>query len=393
VTGKEVEALRHAEFPYVSGSAYLNAASAGPLPERTRRAVEAFNLRRSRIHQLDEADFSEPLHRCRAAAARLIGADVEEIALGGNTSFGINLAALGLPLERGTTIVTSEGEFPANVYPWMAQEERGVRCELVPAGDGGLPDEEALLARLKAGDVSVLALSSVQFGNGYRADLARFGAECRQRGIFFVVDAIQSLGHLPIDVAALGIDVLATGGHKWLCGPFGTGFAYVRRELQDALAPRVIGWQAMRACRDIARLTDYRWGFVSGARRYEVATPPFQDMVGLAHSLELLLEVGVARIERYVGTLLDRFLDWLGAQPAVEIVSDLRTEHRSGILAFRAPQPEQLFDRLEAAGVLCAYREGAIRVSPHFYNTWGDIERLIEVLDAEEWAERSGRHG
>jgi cysteine desulfurase / selenocysteine lyase len=143
----------------------------------------------------------------------------------------------------------------------------------------------------------------------------------------------------------------------------------------------------MQACRDIGQLTEYRWGFVPGARRYEVATPPFQDMLGFAHSLELLLEVGVARIERHVGTLLDGLIEWLRAQPAVEIVSDLRTGHRSGILAFRTPQAERLFDRLQAAGVLCAYREGAIRVSPHLYNTRQDIDRLIEVLDGEEWAE------
>lgn len=379
----DVDALRRTEFAGLGTAAYLNAASVGPLPERARGAVDAFHRRRSRVHELDEADFAEPLRRCRRAAALLVGAEADEIALGGNTSYGINLAALALPLERGRCIVTVEGEFPANVYPWMAQQARGARFELLPLDGRGRPDEERLLERLDGGDVAVLALSAVQFATGYRADLARLGRACRERGIFFVVDAIQALGQVPIDVRAMQIDVLATGGHKWLCGPFGTGFAYVRRELHEVLEPRVIGWTAMQACEDFTRLTDYRWGFVPDARRYEVGTPPFAELLGLAHSLELLLEVGVDAVERHVTALLAPLVERLRALPAVEIVSDLRPGRRSGIFCFRPPAADALYRALRAADVHCAVREGAIRLSPHLYNTAADIERVIDVLERE----------
>jgi cysteine desulfurase / selenocysteine lyase len=386
----EVERLRRDEFAALDGAAYLNAASVGPLPERTRAAIEEYLRRQSRAQVLDEADFAAPLRRCRAAAARLLGCDADEIALGGNTSYGINLAALGLPLAPGSTILTSEGEFPANVYPWMAQQARDIRFEALPRDARGLPDEERLLARLDGGDVSVLALSTVQFGTGFRADVARFGGACRERGIYFVVDAIQACGCLPAEVRTAQVDVLATGGQKWLCGPLGTGFAYVRRELHEELVPRVVGWTAMRASRDLEQLTDYRWEFLPGARRYEVATPSFQNVLGLAHSLELLLEVGIERIEAQVLSLLDPLIGWLRERPDVEIVSALEPARRSGILSFRTPAPKAVFAALGEAGVVCAYREGALRVSPHLYNQPADIERLIEVLTDQErkgWSE------
>jgi cysteine desulfurase / selenocysteine lyase len=269
------------------------------------------------------------------------------------------------------------------VYPWMAQQTRGVHFELVPADARGLPDEDRLLERLDRGGVAVLAVSSVQFGSGFHADLARLGQACRERGIFFVVDAIQSLGCLPLDVRTLPIDVLATGGHKWLCAPFGTGFAYVRREVQDRLEPRVVGWTAMQASRDFARLTDYRWEWVPDARRYEVATLPFEALAGLAASAELLLEVGVETVERHVTDLLDPLVGWLAEHSGIRVLSDLDPARRSAIVAFRTPDPEATHAALGRAGVVCAHREHAIRIAPHLYNTPTDIARVIDVLSSE----------
>lgn len=376
----DVAALRGREFPAVAESAYLNAASVTPLPERARAAAEAFTRKRTRIHELQDADFPEVAHRVRSAAARLVGAEPEEIALGGNTSFGVNLAAQCLPVAPGSTVVVSDREFPANVYPWMG-EGCPARLEVLPTDARGLPDEDRILERLDRGDVSILAVSAVQFASGFRADLPRLGRACRERGVFFVVDAIQALGHLPLDVREAEVDVLATGGHKWLCGPFGTGFAYVRRELLSRMEPRVVGWTAMRASQDLSRLLDYRFDFVEEARKFEVGTLPFAELAGLAASVELLVEVGPERIEAHVRGLLDPLLAWLAEHPEVEVLSDTRPERRSGIFCFRPPEAEAVFARLREAGVVCALREGAVRLSPHLYNDAGDVARVIEVLE------------
>ncbi|MDQ3556556.1 MAG: aminotransferase class V-fold PLP-dependent enzyme [Gemmatimonadota bacterium] len=374
-------ALRAEEFPGIGRTPYLNAAAVAPLAERARRAVEAHNRRRASGHDLEDADFEPTLARCREAAARLIGASVDEIALGGNTSFGINLAAHCLPLERGSCVVVSDREFPANVYPWMALERDGIRLERVPSRADGTPDEDRILERLERGDVSVFAVSAVQFASGFRADLPRLGRACRERGIFFVVDAIQALGQLPLDVAEIRPDVLTTGGQKWLCGPFGTGFAYVRRELHRTLEPRLVGWTAMQACEDYASLLDYRFEFSEGARKFEVATPPFQDFAGLAESLSLLHRTGVERIAAHLRSLLDPLVEWASTHPGVELASAPEPERRSGIVCFRTARPEATWDALREGGVVCVLREGAIRVSPHLYNTEAEVRRVMEIVE------------
>jgi selenocysteine lyase/cysteine desulfurase len=375
----DVDRLRATEFPGVAGGIYLNAAAVTPLPERTRRAVEASNLSRSRIHTLSDPELLAGLDRSRAAAARLIGAEVEEIALGWNTSFGINVAALSLPAPSGSTVLVSAGEFPTNVYPWMERER--LRLEIMPRDDRGWPDEARLLERLERGDVGIFALSCVQFASGYRADVEKFGALCRERGIFFVVDAIQSLGQIPLDVRAAKIDVLATGAHKWLCAPFGTGFAYVRRELLERMEPRMVGWTGMESCADLESLLDYRWEPRADARRFETGTLPFQDFAGFAESLELILETGVETIEEHIREILTPIHDWVAASDEVEAASATDDAHRSGIFCFRPPHVERVHAALTASGVSCVVREGAIRLAAHFYNTRSEVERVVELLE------------
>lgn len=375
----DVESLRAAEFPALAGAIYLNAAAVAPLPTRARRVMESFSEMRARIHRLEDSVLVQAQARARALAARMVGARVEDIALGGNTSFGINVAALSLPLPAQPTVVVSDREFPANVYPWMGIP--GARVELVPTDPHGRPDEDRLLERLDRGDVALFALSSVQFATGYRADLERFGRVCREHGTFFVVDAIQSLGQIPLDVGQAEIDVLAVGGHKWLCGPFGTGFAYVREELRARMEPEVVGWAAMRGCGDLESLLDYQWEPRDDARRFEVGTLPTPDLAGLAASMELLLEVGVSRIEAHLAEVLAPLHAWLERREEVTVVSDLSPGRRSAVTCFRPPESHRVFHALKAAGVVCAVREGVIRMSPHLYNTPAEMERVVEMLE------------
>lgn len=382
----DVQALREREFPHVGRAPYLNAASMGPLPERARRALDAWNLRRSRIHEMRGADFEPSLARARAAAARLVNATPGEIALMPNTSHGLNLAAQSLPLEPGQRIVVSDLEFPANVYPWVQIAREGrARVDVVRGDALGRPDPDRLMEELDRGDVGIFALSAVQFATGWLADLAAFGRFCRERGIWFVVDAIQALGSIPVDVRAAEIDILATGAHKWLCAPFGTGFAYLRRELVERMEPRTVGWTAMEASADFADCCAYRWELVDDARRFEVATQPFQDFAAFAESVELLLEVGPENIRDHVLALLDPLAAWLADREGATVVSDPGPARRSGIFAFRFGDTEKAYAALHRAGIQCVLREGSIRVSPHLYNTADDVAAVIDVLERGGW--------
>lgn len=380
----DVQSLREREFPFVGRAPYLNAASAGPLPERARRAVEAYNFRRSSIHDLRGDDFEPTLHRAREACARLVGAGADEIALVSNTSHGINVAAQCLTIEPGKRVIVSDREFPANVYPWLRlPREEGVRVDLIPTDERGFPDEARLHEELAKGDVAVLAISAVQYLSGYLADLPALGRAAREHGAWFVVDAIQALGCVPLDVKACEIDVLATGCQKWLCSPFGTGFLYVRRELVPHLEPKNVGWTAMQGTLDHADLLHYRYELWETARRFEVATQPWQDIAGMTESVNLLMETGIETIHAHVLSLQEPLIGWLGER-GIEIATDLRPEKRSGIFSFRPESPEQAFRALHKAGVKCVLREGLVRLSPHLYNTAEDIQAVIDVLSERE---------
>ncbi|MBB4638574.1 aminotransferase class V-fold PLP-dependent enzyme [Longimicrobium terrae] len=377
----DFRALRDREFPYIARSPYLNAASMGPLPERARRAIDAYTLRRADIHALRGDDFEPTLARCRRLAATLVGADADEIALLPNTSFGLNLAAHCLPMERGSRIVVSDREFPANVYPWMALERAaGITVTIVPTDSQGHPDESRLMEEIARGDVRMLAVSAVQFTDGWRADLETLGRACRRHDAWFVVDGIQAVGQLPVDVRAAGIDLMAIGAQKWLCSPFGTGFTYVRRELIERMEPAVVGWTSQTASADLEQVLEYGMEWLPGARRFEVSTQPFQDYAGMAESLQLVVEADPARIQAHVAALIDPLAEWLHGR-GIPITSDLRPERRSGIFSFRPFDVRGTFTALNRARVGCVVREGAIRLAPHLYNQPEDMARLMDVLD------------
>jgi selenocysteine lyase/cysteine desulfurase len=378
----DAAALRAAELPWTARgeTIYLNNASTGPLPERAVREQREWAARRAEPWRISDEEELAVMRRARAAAARLVGARPEEIALTTNTSHGINLAARALPLGAGDVVHTFDREFPANVYPWMALAPRGVRLERIPCR-GALPDEEALLAAIERPGVKVVTVSWVSFATGYRVDLARIGRACREHGVRFVVDAIQGVGVAALDVHACGIDILACGAQKWMLGPWGAGFAYVRAELARELDPPVVGWLSMRGAEDFTRLVDYDFTYVEEARRFEVGTLPYQELAAMSASAELLAELGVERIECHVRGLVDRVVAWADAHPGVELVTPREPARRAGIVAVRpAGDARAASARLTSAGVAHALREGAIRLSPHWYNTAEEIERALELL-------------
>lgn len=377
--GQTVHELRNREFPWTRDTIYLNNASIGPLPERTRHALDDFSALRTKPHRLPETLLMGGLTAARAAVGRLINADVDEIALAPNTSYGLNVAALSLPLEAGETVLVSDREFPANVYPWLLLQERGVVVEIAPAASNGWPDEELLLERLRDPSIRVLAVSFVQFANGFRADLARLGEACRANGTYLVVDAIQGIGQCPLDVHELPIDLLACGAQKWLMSPWGSGFLYVRRGLIADMTPGVAGWMAFEGTEDFTRLTDYDPTFRSDARRFELATLPFQDLVGMTESIGLLQEVGVERIHTYLEQVRRPLL--AAAEAGVlQLRSPTDPTHDSSIICVQTQQPAESYRALRDAGVVCVMREGSIRLSPHCYNTVEEVERVVEIL-------------
>lgn len=371
--------VRETEFPWTRDRIYLNSAGTGPLPERTRRVADEWNRRRQTPDAISDQELFDTQASSRRLSAALIGAHPDEIACATNTSFGINIAAHGLRFERGDTVLFSQNEFPANAYPWLALRQRGVNVEMVPVTAAGWPDEEAILRRLESTRVRLVAVSFVQSSTGYTVDLARLSAATRATGTVLVVDAIQGVGTVPLDVGQIEIDVLACGAQKWLLSPWGTGFVYIRRAMIDQIESPMTGWMAYEGTEDFTRLTNYSDTLHNDARRFEVVTLPYHDFAAMNVSLALMLDIGIPAIAEHIALCHAPVLAWAESR-SVRVTSP-RDHHGSALLCIAPPDPAASLAALRAGGVYCTMREGSLRLSPHLFNSVGEMERAVQILD------------
>lgn len=374
------DALRSTEFASLDGDGlYFNAASIGPLPARSVAVLAALNRDRARPSLWPVERLNTILSEARWLSSRLINAAEDEIALMPNTTTGLNVATWALPLGSGDTVLTFDGEFPSNIYPWLARAGEGIVLERIPRTVEGWPDEARLHERLADPAVKAVAVSLTQFSNGYTIDLAALSRATRATGTYLIVDAIQAIGQVPVDVQATPVDFLACGAQKWLLSPWGTGFLYVRRELIGRFAPTFAGWAAFRGTDNYARLTAYDPEPWPDARRYEVITLPVQDFGAMNASLTLMLQLGLPAIAAHVRALHDPIVEW-ATRHGVAITSPVGARG-SAILCLR-PRGDAAaaFEAIRAAGVHCSLREGSIRLSPHCYTRPDEVARLVEVF-------------
>jgi len=370
------------EFPHVNEVTYLNHASWTPLPRRSVKAAGEFleyaTLRKS--GDVDELGF-RLLDDARKKMARMIYARTEEIGFAFNTSFGLNIAAQGLNLKPGDTVLLSDVEFPANVYPWLNLKRKGVKVKFIPSRDGFFDIDEFKKAIDK--NTRVLSISFVQFFNGFRNDMETIGKICDENDIFYVVDAIQGLGVLDLDVKKARIDFLSSGTQKWLGSVLGNGFFYYSKEAKRKLDRVFFGWMGVDWKLNFTDLLKFDLKPFPDARQFATGSYPYQSIMVMNTSLGMLLEIGIPKIERHTLQLLDILIEYLKDSP-YQIKSSLEPEHRSSILSFSGKNTKTLYDKLCKRHIVTSYREKAIRVSPHFYNTQEEIERLVDVLKRNE---------
>ena len=360
------------EFPVTRNLIYLNHAAVTPLPKRSAQALQALaqdGLNYGSFHYDQWLDTYEGL---RSAAAKLIGAQRSEIAIVKNTSEGIATIAAGIDWRPGDRIIAFREEFPANFYPWKRLETQRCYVEWLSIHDS----LEAIDTACRG--ARLLAISFVQYLSGLRMDLNAIGQITKARGCFFLVDAIQGLGALPLNVQAANIDALAADGHKWLLGPEGCGILYVRKEKQDAVFPREFGWT------NVAGYNDYASRDMTlrpDAGRYECGTLNTIGCYGLRASIELLLEVGVERI----GPVVQALADQLGAgaqRKGYTVLGDRSANNSSGIISIHKPglDSRKIARDLKDGGIVAAPRQGWVRLSPHFYISPAEIDQVIEAL-------------
>lgn len=366
------------EMPVVERWAYFDHAAVAPLPRPTAAAISKWL--EEIVHEGDTvwSAWARELNETRRTAARLIGADADEIALVPNTTAGINLVAEGLDWRSGDNVVTLTDEFPSNLYPWMHLADRGVETRLVPTAEGRV-DYDQLSERCDT-RTRVISVSWVAYASGCRRDLEMIGEIAARHGALLFVDAIQGLGAFPLDVRETPIDFLAADGHKWMLGPEGAGIAYIRRDRLPLLRAVGVGWNSVVQGGDFSRI---ELNLKPDASRYEGGTPNMAGMLGLGASLRSLESLGIERIAAAILSITDFACDALGAAGA-RVVSPRDGDERSGIVSFEWPGADAMAVRRHCAerGVALACRAGRLRISPHGYNDEADVGRLVDALQS-----------
>jgi len=386
-------------FPGVCGKIFLDAACCSLTPRPAVEAIEKF-LDLAMVCPLDSAThhhlFMDQMRAAaRPAIARLINAHEDEIALVESTTHGLSLVANAIPLEPGDRVLLPDLEFLEVAVPWLQKKKDGIVIDVVPNHNGEVRIED--VASRITPRTRVLAVSTVQWSNGYRLDLTALSRLCRDRGIWLVADAIQQLGAIPLDVGSTPVDFLACGGHKWLNAPFGCGFLYVRREIRPRLRaplagylsvePPSGGWGEYFQTPNIAPVGDFE--FTREARIFENAgTANYPGAIGLAASLNLIHALGQDSIVRHIHALTDQLIAGLDALH-LQVITPRAPENRSGIVSFSVGSAEaniKLMNHLLEKKILVSVRYtsnvGGVRVSCHFYNSPDDIGGLLQELKA-----------
>jgi cysteine desulfurase/selenocysteine lyase len=377
-------------FPYLAtGRMYVNHAATSPYSTRVVAALQRYMEART-TGDIDTywSDIAM-VDALRGEVKAMINAEGNDrIALVGNTTDALNIVAAGLQWRVGDHVLVNDAEFPANLYPYLNLKRHGVQVDFLHAEAGVVTPEavaDALTPRTR-----LLGLSAVQFLSGYRADLDAIGRLCRERGVIFVVDGIQSVGAVRTDVQAMCIDALAAGAQKWQMATQGAGFLYITASLQERVRQAYLGWLSVHDPWNFRALDQ---PLAASARRYEGGSLYMSCLHAMHASVGTLLEFGIDRIEQHLTALTGTLLDEFRTIPGIESITPESPERRAGIVTIRTAQPESskaLFNFLTGRNIIAAVREGCVRFSPHFYNT---VEEMHAVAAAVREAEASRRPG
>jgi len=370
---ENMEKIRQ-QFPITKNKAFLNHAAVSPSPKPVADAVrkctdEFSNFGMALIEWNDGG---------KLFFAKLIGAKLQEIALAPNTSVGLNIAANVLHYPPGSKIVTTDLEYPSVVYPWL-RKSLGVKVHYVRNVNGKILLED--VEKAVDDDTVAVAVSHVEYVNGFRHNLRALSEIAHDHGAYLIVDAIQSAGAMQIDVKRDDVDFLASACYKWLLSPPGAGYLYVKEELIEKFEPPFLGWASVK--QEVFETIDF-WDIWSvklseTASRFETGSPSFLSFMGATEALKMLLDFGIENVERRILKLTGHLIESV-KDLGLELQTPEEPQCRSGIVNFKIDKPQEVAEKLNKKGIVVSARAHGIRVSPHFYNTEEEIDRLIEEI-------------
>jgi selenocysteine lyase/cysteine desulfurase len=369
----DVQKIRE-QFPVTESKVFLNHAAQSPLPKPVADAIYRYTD--------DFSKFGTSLIECdrwgKPCFARLIGARPEEIALIENTSVGLNIAANVLQYPHGSKIVTTDLEYPSVVYPWL-RKNLGARVHYVRSVDGKVSLDE--MEKAVDDKTVAVAISHVEYVNGFRQNLRVLSEIAHEHGAYLIVDAIQSVGTMPINVKTDDVDFLMAACYKWLLSPSGAAYLYVKDDLIEKFEPPYVGWASVK--QEVFKTIDFWdiWNLKLSktASRFEVGSPSTISFVGATKAMKMLLDCGTENIKRRIIKLTDRLIDSV-KDLGLQLQTPEEKQCRSGIVNFKIGKADKVTDKLNRKGIIVSARAHGIRVSPHFYNTEEEIDELIEEI-------------
>jgi len=368
------------DFPTANKFVYLNAANVALMYSGAEQIITEWiaDVAQNGSNNFDdhaEENVFKDLHR---AAAHLINATTDDIAAGSSATELLCSLAWAVFPEKDQNVVSTEIVFPSTVYPWQ-RVANSTGCEIRLAKEkSNFMHTDDIIALIDQ-HTAVVCISHVEYGNGQTFDLQLLAEAAQDRDALLVVDATQSAGAIPIDIQECPVDALISGSYKWLCGPFGAAFMYVAPHLSEKLEPGLVGF---RSHENMWELDASRIDYPQAAQKFEFSTMAFGCAVGLTRAIDFLNEVGVEKIFQYNRQLADVLIRGLRSRTAV-ITSPLDDENRSSIVTayFENIDSKEIITGLKAAQVFVSSRAGAIRFSPHLYNTAEDIDNTLAEID------------
>ncbi len=369
------------DFGPFDGRIWLNASSIGPLPKVAVKAAKEAIERNISPHRLPIELYQEVPSRLKRALSELVGVNRWEIIIGNSTSYGLHLLANGIPFKAGDEVLLVKGDFPASILPWLALRKQGVTVREIEPKGTALQVED--VAEHITDKTKLLCATWVDSFTGYAIDEQAIGKMCRDHDVWFVLNATQGIGARHIDVSNTPVDAITSTGAKWLLGPYGTGFCWVKPELLNILEYNQCYWPVQHGDRDLDQMRDYRLREDVGAAAYDIfSTANHFNNVPWTACIEYLNAQGIPQIQKHNDRLVDKLIR--GFDPDHFILESPRSgPERTAIVVVSHREPTRtrdLFELLTNEGIDISLREGNLRISPHLYNTSEDIDRLLSVL-------------
>ncbi|MCB9771720.1 MAG: aminotransferase class V-fold PLP-dependent enzyme [Candidatus Omnitrophica bacterium] len=369
------------DFGPFENTIWLNSASEGPVSKVSVDALQEATSWKVNPAYLTHQRFAEVPAKLKNAIGRLINANASDVILGNSATYGIHLLAKGFPFQSGDEIILMRNDFPTDILPWLTLQPQGVTVRQLPSRLAIISPEEILAAI--SPKTKLICLPHVHTFSGQILDIETIGKFCRERNIIFVVNVSQSLGYMPIDLETWPVDAITSAGFKWLCGPYGTGICWMKKELREKLNYQQAFWVNVLTEEELGSTGDLHFTPQTSAKSLDVfGTANFFNFVPLTAAIEYFLHIGIANVSTLIAERVERFITSLDKQ-SYTLLSSTEKEKRSALIVFSHMNREKndtIFRKLLENKIFLAKWKGNLRISPHIFNTSVEIEKTLDVL-------------